>query len=244
MFVKCLGSGDAFGSGGKLNTSFYIRTNTSSLLVDCGVTTLLALKKERLSAGDLDLIIISHLHGDHFGGLPFILCEVIAGWKRNKLLTIIGPEGTQQKTLQVLEAFFPGMKLAPEHNIKFETFTTEKMIESNGVQITPYPAVHSPSTKPHSLRIVADGKVVAYSGDTEWSDTLLRVSMNADLFICEASTWKSEVKYHLSVKDILAQLHRIQVKRIVLTHLGEEALKHRDAIPLTIAEDGMVLLNE
>lgn len=244
MYVKCLGSGDAFGSGGKLNSSFYIRTSSTSLLVDCGVSTPIALKKERLTAAELDLIVISHLHGDHFGGLPFILCEVIAGWKRNKLLTIVGPEGTREKTLQVLEAFFPGMVLSSDHNIKFETYATEKMIQFGDVQITPYPAVHSPLTNPHSLRIVADGKAVSFSGDTQWSDNLVRVSMNADLFVCEASTWKSEVRFHLSVKSLLAQLHRIQVKRIVLTHLGEDALKHRHEIPLTIAEDGMILLDD
>lgn len=244
MFVKCLGSGDAFASGGRLNSSFFIRTRTLGVLLDCGASALIALKKARLSANDVDVILISHLHGDHFGGLAFLLCEIIATGKRTKPLTIIGPEGTREKTLVILDALFPGTELAPDAPVRFIHFTTEEVLAFETLQLTAFAAVHSPLTNPHSLRIVADGAIIGYSGDTEWSDTLLRVSMNADLFICEASSWNTTIRYHLSVKGLLAQLHRIQAKRIVLTHLGEETLKKIDHVPFTFAEDGMVLMDD
>ena len=244
MFVQSLGCGDAFGSGGRLNSSFFIRTKTKGILLDCGASVMIALKKQNLSGADIDIILISHLHGDHFGGLPFFLCEIIAMGNRKKLLTIIGPPDTEQRTRQVLESFFPGISLKEDAPVTFLTYVPEQVLEFQSLQITASPAIHSPPTNPHSLRLVIEGTIIAYSGDTEWSDTLIRVSMNADLFICEASTWKTPVKHHLSVREVLNQLHRIQAKRTVLTHLGEEALKHVHDIPLTIATDGMILMDE
>lgn len=241
MFIQCLGSGDAFGSGGRLNSSYYIRTTTMGILLDCGASALIALKKENLSANDIDAIIISHLHGDHFGGLAFVLCEIIAVGKRAKPLTIIGPDKTEERTRQVLELLFPGVELTAGSPVRFVTFTTDEVLQFESLSLTVYPAAHSPATNPHALRLVADGTTIAYSGDTEWTDTLISASMDADLFICEASTYNTGVRYHLSAERLLAELPRIRAKKIVLTHLGDEALKHIDAIPLTIARDGMIL---
>lgn len=244
MFVQSLGCGDAFGSGGRLNSSFFIRTKTRGILLDCGASVLIALKKQNLSAADVDIILISHLHGDHFGGLPFMLCEIIALGKRNKPLTIIGPPATEERTKQVLESFFPGVSVKEDTPVTFLTYEPGQVLEFDSLQITAYPVLHSPATHPHALRLVVEGKVIAYSGDTEWSDALIRVSMHADLFICEGSTWKTPVKHHLSIKELLDRLHGIQAKRIVLTHLGEEALKHVHEVPLAVATDGMILMDE
>lgn len=244
MYVQCLGSGDAFGSGGRLNSSFYIRTKSKGILLDCGASTLAALKKQNLSAADIDIILISHLHGDHFGGLPFILCEMIAMGNRSKPLTIIGPQATKEKTMQGLECFFPGICMKGDTPVEFLTYQTAHVLEHASIQVTAFPAVHSPATNPHSLRVTADNTVISYSGDTEWSDALVRASMDADLFICEGSTWSTPVKHHISIKELLAQRHLIRAKRIVLTHLGEEALIHIGDIPLTVATDGMVLMDD
>ena len=244
MFVQSLGCGDAFGSGGRLNSSFFIRTKTQGILLDCGASVMTALKKQNLSGSDIDIILISHLHGDHFGGLPFFICEIIAMGNRKKPLTIIGPAATEERTIQVLEIFFPGVSMKKDTPVTFLTYVPGELLEIPSLQIKTYPALHAPATNPHSLRLVIEDSVIAYSGDTEWSDTLIDLSMNADLFICEASTWNTPVRHHLSVSAILGQLHRIRAKRTVLTHLGEEALKHVTEIPLTVAEDGMILMDE
>jgi len=244
MFIQCLGSGDAFASGGKLNSSFYVRTASKKILLDCGASVLIALKKQGLTAAALDVIIISHLHGDHFGGLAFVLCEMIAMRNRTKPLTIIGPVETETRTIQVLESLFPGVRMQPDTPVAFITYTTGKPLDFEDIRVTAYRAVHSETTNPHCIRLQAENKIIAFSGDTEWTDELIRVSMNADLFICEGSTWTTPVKQHMSISQLLAHVHRMQVKRIVLTHLGPEALSNIDQIPLPVAEDGMVLLDE
>lgn len=244
MLVQCLGSGDAFGSGGRMNTCFLVKTTSTGILLDCGASALIGLKKAGFTGADIDAIIITHLHGDHFGGLAFVICEIIAMRYRSKPLTIIGPERTEEKTRVVLECFFPGVEIKPDSGVIFKQYEPAIPLVFDSFQLTSFPAVHAPATNPHSIRLQVGHTVIAYSGDTEWSDALIAASMNADLFICEASTWNKEVNQHLSVKTILAQLHRLQAKRIVLTHLGEEALNHISEIPFTIATDGMILMQK
>lgn len=244
MYIQCLGCGDAFGSGGRLNSCFFIRTLRQGILLDCGASSLIALKKENLSTNDIDVIIISHFHGDHFGGVPFFICEILAAGSRNKPLTIIGPEGINEKAIQTLECFFPGVTLKNDSPIRFLSFTTENTMHFNDMQITAYKAVHSPETNPHALSIRVEDKIIAYSGDTEWMENLISVSKGADLFICEGSAYNQPLKHHLSIEKLSAERSRIDAKTIVLTHLGPEALQHRDTVPFAVAFDGAVLMDE
>ena len=73
--VKILGSGDAFGSGGRLQTCIYIETGSIKFLIDCGGTALISLKRFGLSTAIIDYIFLSHLHGDHFGGIPIFFLD-------------------------------------------------------------------------------------------------------------------------------------------------------------------------
>lgn len=244
IFVKCLGSGDAFGSGGRFNTSFYIRTDGRGILVDCGASTLIALKKEQLSMDNIDVILITHFHGDHFGGLPFVLCEIVAMAKRKKPLTIVGPAGIEENSLQSLSCLYPGVELTDESNVRFITYLAGIPIALDDIIVTGFKVVHSPETNPHALRIECGEKVIAYSGDTEWTDALIDVSRDADLFICEGSTYDKVIKNHLSIQQVLSKRHLLRARKIVFTHLSEQALKVTATMSLQIADDGMVLLEE
>lgn len=244
MLVQCLGSGNAFSAGGRFNTAFFLKTSRKGILIDCGATTLAALKKAGRSMEDIDMIVLTHFHGDHFGGLPFILCEILALRSRQKLLTIVGPEGVEEKAKQALDLFFPGITIKSDSLVRFLTYKGKQPLEIDHIEITAYPVVHSSETNPHALRIAADKKVIAYSGDTEWADALIEVSKSADLFICEGSGYNTASAHHLSIKELVQNRHRFDAKRMVLTHLGEEALKHSDAIPFPVAQDGAILFDE
>ncbi|MGN6461176.1 MAG: MBL fold metallo-hydrolase, partial [Pseudolabrys sp.] len=65
MQITIIGSGDAFGSGGRANTCFHLRTAKSVLLIDCGASALPRLKHYDIDLNAIDGIILSHLHGDH-----------------------------------------------------------------------------------------------------------------------------------------------------------------------------------
>ena len=244
MFVQCIGSGDAFGAGGRFNSAYYVKCAKTKLLLDCGGTTLVGLKKFKIPVDDLDAVLISHLHGDHFGGLPFILCELLVSGKRKKPLTIIGPVDTEARTKEALNCFYPGIAIKRNSPVKFLTYVAKEVLEFNSVKITPYPAIHSDKTNPHCVRIEGDGKVLAYSGDSGWTDNLLTISANANLFICEGSFYEVPFKQHINIKELLRKVDQITAAKIVITHVGEEVLRNIKQVPLTIAEDGMILMDE
>src|SRR5262245_36181170 len=106
--VTFAGSGDAFGSGGRYQACIHVRTQGQPpFLVDCGATSLTALKAAGLDPGEIGTVLVSHLHGDHFGGLPFLILDgQFTG--RTSPLTVAGPPGTAARLHQAMETLFPG----------------------------------------------------------------------------------------------------------------------------------------
>nr|WP_201776717.1 MBL fold metallo-hydrolase [Allosalinactinospora lopnorensis] len=110
--VTFAGSGDAFGSGGRFQAYIHIRPpRGEAVLLDCGATSLAALKRQGLDPGDIGTVFVSHLHGDHFGGLPFLVLDGQFA-KRSRPLRVAGPQGTAQRLTEAMEAMFPGSSTA------------------------------------------------------------------------------------------------------------------------------------
>src|SRR5688500_8613941 len=109
MQVTVAGSGDAFGSGGRFQTCIAVAVDNDvpRLLVDCGATSLTALKRQLIDPNEVDTVVISHLHGDHFGGLPFLILD---GQFRHRTrdLTIVGPAGTRSRLTDAMETLYSG----------------------------------------------------------------------------------------------------------------------------------------
>jgi ribonuclease BN (tRNA processing enzyme) len=96
MHVIIAGSGDAFGSGGRFQTCIAVAGHAVGqphTLLDCGATSLTALRLQHLDPSMISTVVISHLHGDHFGGLPFLILD---GQSRHRTadLTVAGPADT------------------------------------------------------------------------------------------------------------------------------------------------------
>jgi ribonuclease BN (tRNA processing enzyme) len=243
MRVICLGSGDVFGSKGKLNTSFYFNASKKGVLIDCGATTPVALKKVRLSANDVDVILVSHLHGDHVGGIPFIITERQVKGDPDHTLTVIGPEGIKASVMKVLSIFFQGIGENLRFPLDFIEYQSGECLRHDDLlTLTPYEAVHAPATNPHSLRIEVNGKIIAYSGDTQWNENLISLSKNADLFICEGHAFNKPESHHMSIKELVHNRDKLTAKKIILTHMSEEALESGDQIPFEFAQDGEIII--
>ena len=78
-------------------------------------------------------------------------------------------------------------------------------------------------------------------GDTEWTDALLELAADADLFICEAYTFDKPIKYHLSYAMLEQHRPRLRCRRLVLTHPSADLLDRRAEVDARLAEDGLVL---
>jgi ribonuclease BN (tRNA processing enzyme) len=242
MQVRFVGCGDAFGSGGRFNTCFHVTGERANFLIDCGASSLPALKGLDIARQNINLILITHFHGDHFAGLPFFLLDA-QFTRRTRPLVIAGPQGIEAKLATLREALF-------EHSSKtqqrFELSITELAPEQSrtfgGVTVTPYPVVHGESGGPFlAYRVETEGRVIAYSADTEWTQMLIPAAQDADLFIAEAYYYDKIVKNHLSLKTLEARLPDINARRLVLTHMSDDMLGRLGELPYTAAHDGMVV---
>ena len=108
MQVQFLGSGDAFGSGGRLQTCIYVRDQDFAFLMDCGTSSLIGMRQLGIDPNAVDAILLTHLHGDHFGGVPFLLLDAQLISKRQLPLLIAGPRGLEQRIRDAQEVLFPG----------------------------------------------------------------------------------------------------------------------------------------
>jgi ribonuclease BN (tRNA processing enzyme) len=242
MELQFLGSGDAFGSGGRFNACVQVTTAGGAFLIDCGASSLIAMRKFGVDPNRIHTVFVSHLHGDHFGGLPFLLLDAQFYSRRRAPLTLVGPPGLRERLMEAMEVFFPGSSRVER---KFSTEIVEieagATAEVGGVGVTPYVVEHACGAPPFALRFSSEGKVIAYTGDTEWTESLLAAGRDADLLIAEALFFERKVKYHLDYTTLRANLARIGAKRVVLTHLGPEMLGRRAEVAEEIAEDGKVI---
>ena len=181
MRLTIVGSGDAFGSGGRFHTCFLVESAKGTLLVDCGATSLVALKAHGLDPNRIDGIVLSHLHGDHFGALPFLLLDAQFLAQRERPLLIAGPPGTRARLDAALEVFFP-RSTANKWRFSWKVMEIEvgRETEVLGHSVTTTEVVHYSGAPSTALRL-SDGKALfAYSGDTEWVDALVSVADGAE----------------------------------------------------------------
>ncbi|MCS3445721.1 MULTISPECIES: MBL fold metallo-hydrolase [Bradyrhizobium] len=243
MQLRFVGCGDAFGSGGRFNTCFHVSGARSNFLIDCGASSLPAMKRLEIDGDAIDLILITHFHGDHFAGLPFFLLDAQFS-RRTRPLVIAGPQGIETKLPAVMEVMFEhSSKTRQRFDLSVVTLAPRETRSFGEVIVTPYPVVHGESGGPFlAYRVGAEGRIISYSADTEWTDALIPAAQDADLFIAEAYMYDKMVKNHLSLKTLEAHLPAINAKRVVLTHMSDDMLGRIDDLPYTAASDGMVVV--
>lgn len=241
-----LGTADAFFAGGRASAAVYCRSGDESFLLDCGPTTPMRLKQEGIDPLSLDCVVLTHFHGDHCFGLPFLLLE---GWehKRDGELSVVGPQGTDDKLVRIMRAAYPDVlnqggglprivdEVAPEGRPREIPGTSARL------------AAIAMDHRPESLgyRIEWRGKVLAFTGDTRWNDRIPALAAGADLLVCECTWRHPRGGMHLSLDEILE--HHAEfcggtgARRVLLTHRGDDVDPLPQDLPpgLEAATDGM-----
>ena len=245
MRLTIIGCGDAFGAGGRLQTSFYVCSRPSTFLIDCGASSLIGMRRLGLQPNDIDTVFVTHLHGDHFGGLPWLLVDAQYVSKRTRPLVVTGPQGIEARFVTAAEALYPGLTTGERgFELKFLEYEERKPLAVGGVTVVPFEVQHPSGAPPYALRFALDGKVIAFTGDTGWVDTLYAVAQGADLFISECFQYDVRIPIHLDYATIDANYAKLGAKRVLLTHMGEAMLSEAgkvDASRYLIAHDGMTL---
>jgi ribonuclease BN (tRNA processing enzyme) len=243
MRLQFLGSGDAFGSGGRFNMCMLVESESTRFLMECGASSLIAMKRFHVSPNSIDTILITHLHADHFGGLPFFILDAQFS-KRLSPLTVAGPPGLRRRLIEAMDIFFPeSSKITQKFDLRILELQPRVQTILNGFAVTPYVVSlkHVANSPSFALRAEMDGRILTYSGDADWCAELAEAAREADLFVCEAYFYEKEIKYHLNLKTLEKHLHEIRPKRLILTHMSNDMLGRIDAISYETAEDGKVV---
>jgi ribonuclease BN (tRNA processing enzyme) len=242
MKITIVGSGDAFGSSGRAHTCIMVASHGVTVLVDFGAGSIGAWKKLGLRFDSVDAIVISHLHGDHFGGLPFVLLDCQFTERRTKPLTLIGPPGLAQALERALALFFPGLEATKwSFPLTIEETGARIRKKAAGLALETFEVRHISWGLATGVRLEDGEKIFAYSGDTAWTEALIDLSNGADLFLVECFSGGESVPNHMNWPTLLAKLPILHAKRIVVTHMSLSALDRRDEMEkagLILAYDG------
>jgi ribonuclease BN (tRNA processing enzyme) len=239
--VLFVGTGDAFGSGGRRNSAILVREPQRTLLLDCGPTTLGGLKQLGIDPLEIDAIALSHFHGDHIAGVPFLLLDYIYANPRDRPLEILGPPGVREKLANLTRSYHYDAEQKNRYPIRYAEFTIDKPIDVAGFRVTPMPALHQEYTCPHMLRVDTSTRSLVFSGDTGWHESLPEKVGDVDLFICECVFYDEEFAFHLSHRQLLRERARFRCGSIRLTHLGNSVLENEGRLAFDTAHDGLEL---
>jgi ribonuclease BN (tRNA processing enzyme) len=245
MKLTVVGCGDAFGSGGRLQTSYLAEVSGARFLIDCGATILIGLNRLGIDPNSIETIFISHLHGDHYAGLVWWLVHAQHVGKRTAPLTVVGPPGIEARFQAAAEALFPGSSRVPRRfDLRFQEMAREQPLDAGPVRVTAYEVEHPSGAPSYALRFEIAGQVLAFTGDTQWTESLVPTGQAADLYIMECYMFEGAPRYHMSWSKIATELDRIGAKRVMLTHMGKPMLARRGEVSdqrVVMAEDGLVL---
>jgi ribonuclease BN (tRNA processing enzyme) len=218
---------------------------SGDVLLDCGASSLVALNQQRQDPNQIGLVLVSHLHSDHFGGLPFLILDG-KFTHRTRPLHIAGPAGVGQRVQAAMEVLFPGStRVHRRYRVYFHELTDRRPLrfdlEPTELVVIPFEVVHASGAPALALRVAWQCHTIAYTGDTEWTEALVELARGADLLIAEGYTDQRKIRFHLDLATLQQHAGRLGARRIVLTHMSPELLARADEVGWETARDGMTL---
>ncbi len=251
--LTVIGSGDAFNSMGRGHSCYLLEGDGfGPLMVDFGGTALSGLRRLGREPTEIAGIAVTHLHGDHVGGFPFLIIDGMFNAIRTAPLAVLGPIGTAARIEDVLRLNYGDVV---ERERPFDLQCTEvapgDQAQLVGTTVQAFAADHmDPPEQPLCLRIsLPGGQVVAFSGDTAMCDGLFEAAAGADLLVADCSAPAPPCGRHCSWEQWREALPRIGTKRVLFTHLNRPMREQCDDLlaqapagfDLTFADDGLEL---
>jgi ribonuclease BN (tRNA processing enzyme) len=225
-----LGSGNAFAAEGRAFSSFLLN---GRYLFDCGPTVLQQLQKAAVSSNDVDVVLISHFHADHYFGLPFLILDAWRNGRKDDFW-IVGPPGIEKRTEDLFELAFPSLPNKDAFRRRYIEVSDGMEAMAAGLTFSAAEVEHVACLDCFAYRVDCSGRSLVYSGDTRLCDGLLRIVAGADVVVIECSCGCDPV--HLSPADIAEVGRTASRAKLVLTHLdGQDHPENFEG--LLVAED-------
>lgn len=243
--LTVLGSGDAFSGGGRGSAAYIVEDAHGRLLVDCGPTVPHALKARGLTPAAIPHLLVTHLHGDHIAGLPFVILSGMYEEPERGPLELCGPPLLARQSEALFATCYPDVVGRPRpFRLEYREIAPGGQAFLGGRRVTAF-RMHHMSGEYDCLgyRIETSGRVVAFTGDTGAEAPLQDLARDADLFVCECTNPAGVAGgKHLSTDDIRRLRSGWSARRVLLTHLSARAREEARSIPdVELADDGAVV---
>ena len=249
--ITFLGTGTAFNHDGRGSQSVLIQPDgMSEFLVDAGPTMMSVIMRERIDCEKIDRLFLTHLHGDHFAGWPFLLLHFVVLHERRTPFDVYGPAGTRECLEELARLCYGEVLDRRQFDLRFhelEVACAAGLDVGPGLILDTWPMRHHPSSIGLRFRIAGQTEPVsvAVSGDTGWCDGLERLAAGSNLLVLECTSLRRTVDVHLCLDEVRQRIGSLNVEQVVLAHLTDEVAESLaiDPIPgLVAAHDGMVLV--
>jgi ribonuclease BN (tRNA processing enzyme) len=235
------GCGDAFGSGGRFQTCLLVDAEQQTLAIDCGTSSLIAMARAGRDPNDIGSVLLTHLHGDHFGGIPYVVLHGQFA-RREQPLLVVGPPGTEARTVATMEALFPGSSTTKRRfPVTFLELEDRCALTLGPWEVKPFLVDHPCGAPPFAVRVAVDDVVIGYSGDTAWVDNLVDVAEGSDLFLCEAYFYDKAIPGHLSYSTLYDHANQLDTRHLVMTHMSSDMLTQLANTAFDSAQDGRIV---
>ena len=244
--LTVLGSGDAFNSAGRGNAGYLLNDGAGAICVDFGPTALLKLRTcSQTAPNDIDAIFLTHLHGDHFGGIHLFLVDADFPSRRTKPLVICGPRGTAETVSRWYELAFGAVPSSRHYEIRYVEMEPGETREILGRRVSAFPARHmGEGDIPLAFRLDMSGGGIGISGDTVWTESLIEAARGTDIFICDCTGLSGNSPQHLTWEALRPRRSSLDTRLLLLSHLGSEMRQAADSLSeegVLAADDGMIL---
>lgn len=230
LALTVLGTGDAFASGGHPHSCYLAEPlrreegEARALLIDCGPTAVPTLQGMNFDLGKIDLVLLTHHHGDHIAGIAFLYLNYQFMVRRETSLTVAGPPGTEEKCEEIFRANYGETAdlMKRRFELNYIELVEDREQEVCGLNVLPKRVTHMRKGIPYGYRIRWKGRSFGLSGDTEWDENLIDLAEGTDLFLAECFSAGEKIPFHTSLKDLERESDRLRTRRLLLTHMGED----------------------
>jgi ribonuclease BN (tRNA processing enzyme) len=221
MELTFLGSGNAFTSGGRYWSSFLVDRKYQ---FDAPPTLLPHLKQLGIPPTDLEVIFLTHFHGDHFMGLPFLLLEYVYLTPRTQDLHIVGPPGVQAWIEDFAVRCYPEITRGAGYRRVYVEAQPGRDQQAGSITFRAFPMNHvKGSMDAFGYRVKINGKTIAYTGDTMFCDEIVELARGCQVLVADCTYAEGSGPEHMGLDDVKIVRERISPETtIILTHLNGE----------------------
>jgi len=252
--VTLLGTGCPAPVMNRFGPSIMVEAGDRKFIFDAGRGVIQRLAQIKVQYKEIQGVFLTHLHSDHVVGLPDLW---LTGWlngRRDRPLQVWGPKGTKKMMSNLREAFEEDIKFrlyedrASPDGVAIEAKDIAEGIvyEESGIKVTAFEVDHGPTKPAFGYRIDYRGRSVVLSGDTRYSENLIKYAKGADLLIHEVVSLKSLkerergeewekmiISHHTTPEQAGEIFSKVKPRLAIYSHIVLPSAIEQDIIPPT-----------